>query len=254
MDSADCEPIGRHRATGRLIPVSTCLWSSCRPGRRRGTTQPDRTRLGSGFRPFVLLSALLVWLAAAPAAAQVGGCEAEDMAALLAPTGTAHWEAPPRAVGPWLFSHAASIDCEGGNCRINAGLMVDHLALVTGLAGVTDGSMLRPARVGAPAVVLSPSPNAIQGRGEVRGAAARIMAASLGPSAFEDAEGWLRRVWLDYGRVAGMIRLRGRTEIACSPDEPLCSVGTMVIAYVSYDEHQHDCGYISRSRQISSGW
>ena len=202
-----------------------------------------------------MLSALLVCMAvASDAVAQVRGCEAGDMAALLAPTGMAHWEAPPRAIGPWLFSHAASIDCAGDQCRIDAGLMVDRVALVAGPSWAAGAPILRPVTSGAPVVVLSPSPNAIQGRGEIRGAAARVIAASLGPSAFEDADGLRRRVWLDYGRVAGMIRLRGRTEFACSPHEAVCSVATMVIAFVSYDEHDHDCGYVSRPRPVLSGW
>ena len=176
------------------------------------------------------------------------------MAALLAPTGIAHWEAPPWAIGPWLFSHAASIGCEGDRCRIDAGLMVDRVALVAGPSWVADAPMLRPVSASAPVIALPPSPNAIKGRGEIRGAAAGVIAASLGPSAFEDADGLRRRVWLDYGRVAGMIRLSGRTEIACSRDEAVCSVGTMVIASVSYDEHDHDCGYVSRPRPALSGW
>ena len=257
MEPADCQRIDRRRAADRLI----MFWTNLRPTGRRRPRHYNATRRSHFFRhgrrgPLALFSSLLISLVViTDANAQIEGCEASVMSALLAPTGFATWEGSPRAIGPWIFSHAAALRCEDGQCRVNAGLVVDRVALVAGPAWVADGPTLHPTDAGSPAVILSPSPNAIQGQGVVRGAEARLMASSLGPSAFEDADGTLRRVWLDYGRVADEIHVRGRTEIACSTtDEAVCSIGTVVIAFVSYDEQQHECGYLSSPENPYYGW
>ena len=53
-------------------------------------------------------------------------------------------------------------------------------------------------------------------------------------------------VWVDYGKLAKMIRVRARTEIQCSLKSNYCTIDDNVIAFIPYDEH-HPCGYLSES-------
>jgi len=57
----------------------------------------------------------------------------------------------------------------------------------------------------------------------------------LGPAAFV-ADGLIKRVAMDYGTLAGAVRGRIRTEIACSVEADRCTIDARPIAYVAYDD------------------
>ena len=182
-----------------------------------------------------LVLALAGALVAAPAAAgsvswPFLGCEALDVAALAAQE-PAGWTGEDHAMGPFGLRHTASLDCTGGECR----------ALLT-MATHHDGAIL--AARAAPASLILGMAEPPHGHSlALDGAAAAELRAHLGPAAFAQ-DGLLKRVMMDYGRLADSLKLRIRTEVACRPDQNRCTIQADPVAYIAYDDRT-SCGGIA---------
>lgn len=191
------------------------------------------TRIASTALAFALTGATL----AAPATAGTvawpfHGCEAADIAALAAqePGG---WAGANHAMGPFGLRHTASLDCTGDDCRALLTMTTDH-----------DGALL--AAGAAPASLILGVAEPAHGHTlALDGVAAAALRANLGPAAFVQ-DGLLKRVMMDYGRLADSLKLRIRTEVSCSPDQDRCTIQADPIAYIAYDDRT-SCGGIAAS-------
>ena len=175
--------------------------------------------------------AALAMIACGPAAAGTAtttfsGCEAADVG--------------DRTLGEWSFGVRGVLACDGGTCRI---AFDQRTRRREGPAGVA---------------VEGPPPFALPSRADrtgsvttVSGAAARTLAASLGPGAFERG-GRVLRVWMDYGSVGGLLAIRVRTEIGCRLDADECRIETDPLAHVPYGPTLA-CGEPARAAGIDDG-
>ena len=167
----------------------------------------------------------------------IEGCEAREISALLAPRGQTTWSGEDRVLGTLRFRHQIGLGCGGESCQVDGGLR--HEQQPAGRWTEVTGEAGSPARdrAGTTTVASLPFGSAppIQLR-EIGGHAAQQLREAIEQRGYRDEAGGWRYVWVDYGRIAGRINLRARSEIVCPADRAACSLSTAILAHVAYSE------------------
>ena len=166
------------------------------------------------------------------------GCEAADIAAIVATADTTDWTGDSHSMGPWTLRHTADLDCQDGDCSARLTLTIDHA-----------GTLLAAEPVVAPLTLTARGRHLGQALG-LDGEAARSLHDNLGEAAFDQA-GAIKRVLMDYGTLADAVLVRVRTEIACTPDARSCTVVADPIAYIAYDDRTR-CGSLAGTLSIAN--
>ena len=201
---------------------------------QRQAPAPSRRRYGRAAA-LVLLGAVAF---ADPAAAfTIEGCEAREISALLAPGGQTTWSGEDRVLGPLRFRHQIGLGCGGESCRVDGGLR--HEQPPAGRRSEVTGGAGTPARdrAGTTTVASLPFGSAppIQLR-EIAGPMGQQLRQAVEQRGYRDEAGGWHYVWVDYGRLAGRINLRARSEIVCPADRAACALSTAILAYIAYSE------------------
>ncbi len=176
----------------------------------------------------VFIVLLFVVISASPVEAgrvRVYGCEADDMRALISGNIESSWRSNDREIGLWRFSHFTSVTCNSSACILDTEL--------------SSSSPFEEEKIDVPSLrssVLPPSPNAAVTRFDLVGEEAAEMRESLGPGSFDSDDGSKVLVWMDYGRISDMIKVRARAEIKCHIWENRCSIYDLILVYIGYND------------------
>lgn len=194
----------------------------------RERASAPRRRLGA--LAAAALGGALAWTQPAGAIV-IGGCEGRHISTLLAPAVTAQWQGQARTLAALHVAHGITLTCDGETCRVDGGLR--DMGPPVGPATATALGRTGAGITGLP---LGSAPPA-QSR-EIVGEHAALLAAALEQRGWRDDASDLRFVWVDYGRLAGQVNLRARSEIHCAAGADTCTLSTTVLAYVGYSERR----------------
>jgi hypothetical protein len=172
------------------------------------------------MRIAAIAAALTLSTAAHAGQIQFHGCEANDVHAMIA-EGPTEWFGAARQIGPWSFRNSVNLWCGDTSCE----------AAPRAMAAVDPAMDL----AGAPGTLVRETGSGGATLRVIEGPAAQALRANLGEAAFT-GDGALRRVWMDYGALAGGVSLRIRNEIACELGADRCTVATDPLVFVSYSD------------------
>ncbi len=180
------------------------------------------------------------------AVTSVRGCEAADMLHSLPSTGEADWSAVAVELGDWRVAHVVKLVCVDAVCEGTGGLSPVLEPAAAPTPGWPDPDP-PTAREALGSVALPNPGRALYEQRSITGPSASTLARSIAGRAYRGDDGRDHVVWVDYGRLAASVRVRGRTEAACTADGAACTIETTVLFFVDYDEF-HPCGYLSPLR------
>lgn len=156
-------------------------------------------------------------------AARFEGCEAEDVRAIIFDRDPV-WTGKKRTLGDWNVRNRINVRCNAKSCVAHSSLEVGYQGVLLAQSDYASDPLqavhptLRTGRI-----VLAEAEKA-SSLAEAIGAAGHVQ------------EGALRRTFMDYGEIAGQIKLRVRTEISCAPDTNQCVVRSAPIIFMPYDQ------------------
>lgn len=168
----------------------------------------------------------------------IGGCEADDARYLIRSSGQSHWHGRPRQLGRWSFRHLAEVSCAQESCSISTNLSIT-------CPGRHD------CREDAPRKeiesVLPDHDRDVTRKTFLQGEIAADLRDSITATSYDVLPNKIAVVWVDYGKIATLIRVRIRTEIQCDADRDFCTIDDNAIVFVPYDEHD-ECGYLNKDK------
>lgn len=169
----------------------------------------------------------------------IEGCEADDVRHLIQSNGQSRWQGRPRQLGRWSFSHVAEVICTLKNCSISTNLLITFPDRRDSRDDAWDE--IEPA--------LPYHDRDVARTRILQDQIAADLRENIKATSYANTPNEIAAVWVDYGKLSALIRVRARTIIQCKTDHDICTIHNNIIAFVPYDEH-HPCGYLSIGEDV----